>query len=287
MIAQFGNYQPQTILFTICSLFLILATACKGGKIPSDEVSLECFHDISGSTWTSLSNKKIFFGHQSVGFNIVDGMKDLMKTNPQIKLNIVETNTPADLDTPVFAHTRVGKNRNPQSKIDSFSDFMDRGMGDKANIALFKFCYVDITSKTDVEGVFQGYQTAMSLLKKRFPKTTFVHVTVPLTSSKTGLKPWVKRIIGREDPWGFEENIRRNQFNGLLRKGYQNKEPIFDLAEIESTLPDGTRQTFSKDGNTYYSLIPDYSNDGGHLNELGRKIVAGELLLLLATLSTS
>jgi hypothetical protein len=127
----------------------------------------------------------------------------------------------------------------------------------------------------------------MSLLKKRFPKTTFVHVTVPLTSSKTGLKPWVKRIIGREDPWGFEENIRRNQFNGLLRKGYQNKEPIFDLAEIESTLPDGTRQTFSKDGNTYYSLIPDYSNDGGHLNELGRKIVAGELLLLLATLSTS
>jgi len=31
-----------------------------------------------------LSQKKIYFGHQSVGFNIIDGIKDIMKENPQI-----------------------------------------------------------------------------------------------------------------------------------------------------------------------------------------------------------
>ena len=34
----------------------------------------------------------------------------------------------------------------------------------------------------------------------------------------------------------------------------------------------------------YYSLVPEYTNDGAHLNELGRKIVAEGLLNLLASI---
>jgi len=59
---------------------------------------------------------------------------------------------------------------------------------------------------------------------------------------------------------------------------------IFDLAKIESTFPDGRRASFTKDGKTYYSMVPDYTYDGGHLNELGRKIAAEQLLFLLANL---
>ena len=44
-------------------------------------------------------------------------------------------------------------------------------------------------------------------------------------------------------------------------------------------------ETFTKDGENYYSLVPDYTDDGGHLNEKGRKIVAEQLLILLANLS--
>jgi len=45
----------------------------------------------------------------------------------------------------------------------------------------------------------------------------------------------------------------------------EQKEPLFDLAAIESTAPDGTRASFMKDGKTYYQMVSDYTHDGGHL----------------------
>lgn len=63
-----------------------------------------------------------------------------------------------------------------------------------------------------------------------------------------------------------------------------NFKSIFDLAKIESTYSDGSRETFTAQGQTYYSLIPDYTDDGGHLNEAGRKKVSEQLLLFLSNL---
>ena len=85
--------------------------------------------------------------------------------------------------------------------------------------------------------------------------------------------------------WGYDDNIKRNQFNELLRKEYDGKAPIFDLARTESTLPDGKRSSFSKDGKNYYFMVPDYTHDGGHLNELGRKRAAEQLLVVLTAVS--
>jgi hypothetical protein len=150
---------------------------------------------------------------------------------------------------------------------------------------------VDVTAETDAEKVFAEYRNTMSRLQKRYPKTTFIHVAVPLTSKLTGMgglikktKDLVKKVIGRH-VYGYHDNVKRNQFNEMLGKEYDGKEPVFDLAKIESTFPDGRRSSFTKDGKTYYCLAPDYTYDGGHLNELGRKIAAQQLLLLLASLS--
>ena len=54
-------------------------------------ISYDTIKDVPASIWEKLSQKKIYFGHQSVGFNIMDGVQDLMKEHPAIKLNIVET----------------------------------------------------------------------------------------------------------------------------------------------------------------------------------------------------
>jgi lysophospholipase L1-like esterase len=97
------------------------------------------------------------------------------------------------------------------------------------------------------------------------------------------MKGYVKKIIGRYDT-KREGNIKRNQFNTMLKAEYEGKEPIFDLAGIESTYPDGKNETFEKDGRTYYALAPLYTNDGGHLNKTGRKVVAEKLLYFLASL---
>ncbi|UCF83602.1 MAG: hypothetical protein JSV50_20955, partial [Desulfobacteraceae bacterium] len=155
----------------------------------------------------------------------------------------------------------------------------------------FKFCYVDVTKRTDVMKVFGDYQNTMSLLKETFPKTIFAHLTVPLTCKEAGIKGWVrkgknliKKVIGKT-VFNYFDNIKREQFNEMVRQEYDGKEPVFDLAKIESTFYDGKRSSFTKDGETYYSLVSEYTHDGGHLNEKGRRIVAEQLLILLANLS--
>ena len=273
-----------TILFTL-SLALIISCG-KGEKMEQKKVTYTSIQQIPEATWKKLSEKKIFFGHQSVGFNIIDGIKDVMKEYPAIKLNIVETNDPGEFDKPVFEHSRAGKNIDPESKCDAFAEYLRNGIGKKADIAFLKFCYVDVRANSDVQKVFDYYKKTIESLEKEYPDVTFVHFTVPLTVTKTSIKTWIKKIIGKKDIWEYDDNIKRNEYNDLLRKYYSGKEPVFDIAEIESTYPDGKRCTFSKDGKTYYSLVPEYTNDGGHLNEKGRKIVAEKLLVLLANLAS-
>ena len=271
-------------LILVLSLFLLLA-GCGGDEMQINNVNLPSIKDIPNSSWEKLSQKKIYFGHQSVGFNIIDGIKDLMKENQQIKLNIVETSEPEALDNPLFAHSRVGSNMDPKSKTDAFASLMDKGIGDRADIAFFKFCYVDIGGQTHVQEIFTHYKDTLVRLRAKYPKTTFVHVTVSLGTSIATLKTRIKTLMGKKDIWEYDANIRKNEFNDLLRKEYSGKEPIFDLAYVESTFPDGRRSTFTKAGETYYSMAPEYTYDDGHLNETGRKRAAEQLLVLLANLN--
>ncbi len=240
--------------------------------------------DVPASAWEKLSQKKIYFGHQSVGFNIVDGIKDVMKEHPEIHLNIVESSDAADLKVGTFEHSRVGKNLHPKSKVAEFVKFLEKGICNKADFAAMKFCYVDIRANTDVNEVLKAYNDEISRVEKECPSTKIIHFTVPLTVTRTTWKTWIKKLIGKKEIWEYDDNIKRNEYNQLLIRTYGGKEPVFDLAKVESTYPDGRRCTFTKDGKTYYSLVPEYTTDGGHLNELGRKIVAEQLLIFLAQL---
>jgi len=251
-------------------------------------LSFPSIKDVQDSSWENLAQMKIFFGHQSVGYNIIDGVKDLMQENPKIRLNILETNNPSDFNTGLVAHFKVGKNGYPDSKIEAFEDFLTKGIGDKADIVFFKLCYVDLTASTKVQNLFDKHKVTMLRLKKLYPETAFVHVTVPLTSEAIGVKgclkkakDLIKKVIGKP----VYNNIIRNRFNEMLRKEYEGKAPIFDLAKIESTFPDGRRMEIEKDGKIFYAMVPDYTYDGGHLNEIGRKKVAEQLLLFLINLS--
>ncbi|BBO81325.1 hypothetical protein DSCO28_18910 [Desulfosarcina ovata subsp. sediminis] len=240
-------------------------------------------NDVPDTTWDKLSKKSFYFGHQSVGYNILDGVRDIMKDYPEIKLKIVESTDPAALTSGVLAHSRVGKNTQPETKINDFSRYIEGGIGKKADAAALKFCYVDILANADPEKLFAEYESEIEKIRNTFPNLTIIHFTAPLTTLQTGPKAWVKKIIGRS-LGGAKENINRHTYNELLRAKYQGKEPILDIAKIESTNSDGTRYSFEVDGKTYYSLVPEYTSDGGHLNEIGRKKVAEQLILLLANL---
>lgn len=276
-------YFKHIQLVIIISISTILIS-CSEGKMPEKNITYDSLKDVPASTWKSLTQKKIYFGHQSVGFNIMDGVKDVIKEHPEIKLNIVETADQSNFKVGLFAHSRVGKNQDPKSKIDEFVRFLNSGIGKKADAAALKFCYVDVIAKTNVENFFADYSESIKQLKIKYPHMNFIHFTVPLKATETTWKTRLKKLFGKKEIWEYDENIKRNEYNKLLIEKYQGKEPVLDIAKIQSTFPDGTRCTFSKDGKTYYSMVPAYTYDGGHLNELGRKKVAEQFLLLLASL---
>jgi hypothetical protein len=231
---------------------------------------------------SNLSQKKIFFGHHSVGFNIIDGINDIMLINKNINLKIKETIDLKDFSMPVFAHSRIGQNKNWLSKINDFQSKIRNNLGDNLDIAFFKFCYVDITEETDVKKVFETYNQIMVNLEKEFPKTLFIYTTIPLRTTTTSWKTLIKKLIGSDYIWEYADNIKRNEFNEMIRHKYGETERLFDIAVAESTYSDGTQESFEKDGKRYASLIPIFTEDGGHLNEQGRKIIAAYLLKILS-----
>ena len=258
--------------------FLIL-----NGEAMSETKSFSSIKDVPETVWKDLSQKRLFFGHQSVGSNILDGIKDIMSENPMIKLKLVETNNQADFDTPLFAHSTVGSNTKPRSKIDDFADILKNGVAKKADFAFLKLCYIDFHGKTDVNSLFNKYKKTISDLKKEFPKITVIHITTPLTSKQTGAKAWLKKAMGKTLR-GYEDNITKNQFNELMLTEYKGKDPVFDLAGAESTTPNGKRSSFTMDGKSYYAMADIYTDDGSHLNKTGRKKIAEQLLVFFANI---
>src|SRR5579884_2378884 len=124
----------------------------------------------------------------------------------------------------------------------------------------------------------------MASLKQKYPSLVFVHVTVPLYADEPAgslqqrIRTFLRRLL-RRDP-----NIQRNEFNQLLIRTYGGKEPIFDLARVESTHADGSRCYYRRGTQKIYMLAPEFTTDGGHLNEMGRKAAAVQLLSVLANL---
>lgn len=278
----------KQIIITIILSSLIIV--CNGGAMEEKTTNFPILKDVPASKWEELSQKKIYFGHQSVGYNIITGINKIMAENPQIKLNIVKTTDIKDFNGAVFAHDWIGENMNPQSKIEDFENILRNGIGEKTDIAFMKFCYVDVTSRTDIEKVFEGYKITLSKLTKKYPETTFVHVTVPLTSKSTGLqalyrkaKNIIKKIIGKP-VFDYRDNINRSRLNEMLRAEYDGQCPIFDLAKLEAGSIDGNISVFYKDGKKYITLTNEYTYDGGHLNEKGSRKVAEQLLVFLANL---
>ncbi len=265
----------QVILVMIVLLF----TVCKGENMNGTRLVLAAEINLSQKELQNLAGKKIYFGHQSVGYNIIDGIQDIMSIDGSgVKINIKETRDPNDFDVPVFAHSGIGRNTDPVSKIDDFKQLMESGVGNKVDIAFFKFCYVDVDENTNLEEVFKYYTDIISILDVEYPKVKFVHCTVPLTVIQGGVKAGIKKILGKSV--GEEDNMKRGIFNRMLKEKYGNR--VFDLAKVESTYPDGTKAEFDTNNGKFAYLISAYSDDGGHLNKLGKQRVAEELIRFLS-----
>lgn len=267
--------------FHLACILLLFPVACNGGQMEDKTVRYEKLSDVPETVWREIAGKKIYFGHQSVGYNILNGVRQVLQQNPQIPLTIEETYDPDNFKSGTIAQSQIGYNGNPKSKLDMFAYFTKAAGSDRADIMFFKFCYLDINKNTDVEAVFNDYKEKYAQLERQYPETTFIHLTVPLTTIQTGVKAMIKKVVGRP-LGGVDDNIKRCEFNELLRATYAGKKPLLDIAALESTFPDGQRASFEANGKTYYHLVPEYTSDGSHLNAKASRMVAEKLLLTIA-----
>ena len=241
--------------------------------------------DVSSGEWQDLANKKIFFGHQSVGNNIIQGLLDLQKKYPNIQLNIVRTKNPARFSSPIFAHAAIGSNTDPYSKMQEFAELIHNGIGARADIVFFKFCFVDIGRTTDIRQLFAQYKATIAQIQRDYPHLLIAHCTVPLQVHRLNWKSYVKNLL-HFTSWKYTDNIQRNAFNAMLLKEYGPTDRVFDLALFEATRPDGSLIQFKgPGGKEYLTLNPEYSSDGAHLNQSGAKFLAEHLLLFLLNTS--
>lgn len=267
----------KNIIITAVLFFHIMACSDIDKELRSSTLK-----NIPQSKWDSLASKKIYFGHQSVGNNILDGIKSHLKENPNISLHIANSHSPGIFNKPVFAHSPIGNNGDPKSKIDAFCSSVENGLGNTVDIAGFKFCYADFNTGTDVSNVFEYYTKRMTEIQSKFPKLKIVHFTVPIRSLQKGPKGFINKMLGREI--GVTDNKVRQRFNSLMLREFDGRE-IFDISGLESTFPNGTRCFTLVENDSVYSMVSSYTYDGGHLSESGKYWIGLHLLKYLSELS--
>lgn len=208
---------------------------------------------------------RVAFAHQSVGQNILDGLGELCSGSAS-PLRIAETRVP--FAEPGIHHFRIGRNTDPALKIADFRAAMAT-LGPSTDVALLKLCYVDLNEEVEPEQLAQQYLHALDELQGQFPDATFIPATMPLTTIQAGPRAWAKKVLGRK-PDGQDANIRRGLFNRVVRQSCGCDRLLFDIAAMESC-----------SSRKIESLDPRLTDDGGHLNALGRRLAAKALLEVL------
>lgn len=230
-----------------------------------------------------VSQARVFFGHHSVGNNILKGLRDLAdKTGVPLRIEEITADGVAP-EGPGLFHGKVGENLDPDAKIAGFASALGAPGEARYDVAMFKFCYVDLdegSKERSPDKLFARYVNEMSAIESAHGGVKILHSTMPLMAEPPGRKTRVKRLLGLSTPTDAA-NIDRNQFNRLARERYDQSE-LLDVARFEATRPDGSIAAFPSSEREMEMLAVEYTTDGGHLNELGQERVAAAFLHRIA-----
>lgn len=239
--------------------------------------------EITTDELAKVSRAKVFFGHQSVGMNVLSGVPGVYAAHHMAAPTIEQDGTRPDADGGFIGHAFIGENEKPLLKIQDFAANMGSDIGQHVHVAMMKLCYIDITSDTDVGALFATYRQTITALERDLAKVTFVHVTVPLMTEQRPLSKLKSRLTG-SSRYGPPDNVARERLNALIRREYAGGY-LFDLAAVESTTPDGSRAMGTYREQQYYRLYDGYAHDSGHLNGEGARVAATAWLRAIAQAS--
>jgi len=229
------------------------------------------------SILNEIRNKKILFGHASVGDNIMEGLANLASSNPErYNLNII--NNPSDIEGYAFGHWGWINSRNgyANEKIIEFENKIRSNTssgnqwGNTLDFAFLKFCFADINVEKNVTEIFNNYISCVNRLKQDYPTCKFIFVTNP----------------NRGDVYFNYQKfdaIKRYELNQMIRNYIEtNGGFLFDIADLEEHDENMNLQYFEYANENYPKMwyVPEnsdsdgWSYDGGHLNNKGKNHIA-------------
>jgi len=268
------RFSRATLIVSLCCGLAYPAGAFAEATV-ADHTTIDSQDTVIPQPWLDQARGlRVYFGHQSVGDNILAGLDALARQRPD-RYAIPLQREPSRLSlsalfrseasNPVrqggIEHFLVGRNGDPEGKIKDFARRMNE-RGKVVDVAMMKFCFVDFpVPRSDPEQLFAHYRDSMERLQKEYPKLRLVWWTAPLTRS---------------------DNAQRNAYNRLVRAyAAANGKPLYDIADIESHDPQGA-ETLDQDGPVLYA---GYTQDGGHLTAEGQLRAARAWWWLSARLS--
>ena len=254
--------------------FLVSLMACEDTKTGSPKMINSV--EVSKEDWNILTQRRIAFGHQSIGNNILSGMQALAQ-QARVSLPVNESKN-ANAKTGIM-HFKIGINEDPYSKITDFEKIMESNAIHSFDIAMMKLCYIDFNNNTDAIKLAEYYSETIERLGQKFPNTFFIAVTSPITVVQEGPRGWIKKLLGRT-PGGYIENYKRKEFNDYLRSRYNHSGHLFDLAKYENS----SFRNYTYREAAIEVLNPSMTSDGGHLNSQGQQYVAANMIKILASI---
>ena len=168
--------------------------------------------EISGDRWDALSQKRIFFGHKSVGVNIIEGLEEVMARRPGIKLRYPRDHRPGRFLGPGIRPLSHREEQGPS--------FEDRGVpGDhgkrrrpERRTSPFSSSVLSTSTMRPIStSLFKSYVELVEDLEKRFPDLKIVTFTVPLLSKPVGIQDPPEEAPGKA---------------ALVRGGQRQAEPL-------------------------------------------------------------
>jgi hypothetical protein len=225
---------------------------------------------------------RVLFCHQSVGANIIQGVVELGSNGFAGRIcDLPSANMLSDAQ--LLVHEKVGRNGDSLSKLREFEIKVQQSADLKLDLALLKFCYVDVVEQSAAEALLTEYCAMVQTLLVNYPLLRIGHATVPLRRAPSGFIATLRQSL--QGPHiEHRRNAVREWFNNQLRARFATSGLLFDLAAIESQNARGQRVYSVARGQRVPSLADEWTDDGGHLNAAGRRMVAEAFLQYLSAI---
>jgi len=247
----------------LVSAVLVLAVAGASGAQVVDHRHLAAVASYPLAVLEAIGTQRWLFTHASVGGNMVEGLDDLHALDAtryplatawvgfDSGLNRAAEPPAATLPGTVYECQRGNPGWSEKLVIFDNSVRLAGWRLPKVDAVMDKLCYIDPDADAST------YTASITALRAAYPTTAFVYTTMPLTTGEDA------------------DNVLRNQFNQAVRVHCASTGAVlYDVADMEAYDENGVAQTFSSGGHTWQKLYSGYTDDGGHLNVIGRQRIA-------------